>query len=116
MDTESIEPEVTYELFTKVDVRVGTVTKASNLGKSDKLLLLEVDFGALGSRQIVAGIAKSYMPESMVGRRVLGVVNLVPRKVFGVESHGMVLAAVSASGESLLLADCPGAPNGARIG
>lgn len=109
-------PEIAFDAFDKVDIRCGTVMTASKVEKSAKLLRLEVDLGVLGVRTIVSGIATSYMPESVVGMRVLVVANLAPRKMFGIESHGMLLAAPSASGECVLLAACPGAPNGARVG
>jgi len=91
------EPEepglVTYEEFCKVDLRMGEVLEAERVPKSDKLLKLQVDFGPLGKRQILAGVGKSYEPHTLVGLRLLFVVNLPPRKMMGLESHGMLLAA-----------------------
>jgi methionyl-tRNA synthetase len=107
---------ISYDDFKKIDLRTGTVTKAEKVAKADELLKLEVDFGPLGLRTIVSGLAKSWMPESIVGEKVLAVVNLAPRKLFGIESQGMILAVESGSGQSLLLPHCPGAPNGNQVG
>jgi methionyl-tRNA synthetase len=79
--------------FVKLDLRVALVQAAERVPKSDKLLRLEVDLGPLGTRQILAGIGKHYTPEQLLGRRVAVLANLPPRKMMGLESHGMVLAA-----------------------
>ncbi len=115
-EATDIKPEISIDTFNASDIRVGTITKADRIEKSVKMLRLEVFFGEkLGSKQIAAGIGKSYMPESLIGQRVLAVVNLVPVKVMGVESFGMLLVGDSESGESVLLATCPGAPDGVRL-
>ena len=80
------------EDFAKVEMRVGQVKSAERVAGADKLLKIMVDVGE-EVRQVVAGIAESYAPESLVGRKVVLVVNLAPRKLRGVESNGMVLAA-----------------------
>ncbi|MCL4821496.1 MAG: methionine--tRNA ligase [Vicinamibacteria bacterium] len=90
------------EDFVKVDLRVGLVKEAQRVPKSDKLLQMQVDLGS-EVRQIVAGIAEHYAPEQVVGRRIVVVANLAPRKLRGVESNGMVLAA-SPKGRAVLLA------------
>jgi methionyl-tRNA synthetase len=87
------KPPVTIDEFVKLDLRVAAVRQAERVPKSDKLLRLEVDLGPLGTRQILAGIGKHYTPEQLVGRRVAVLANLPPRKMMGLESHGMVLAA-----------------------
>jgi methionyl-tRNA synthetase len=84
---------VTIDDFVKLDLRVAQVQVAERVPKSDKLLRLEVDLGPLGTRQILAGIGKHYTPEQLIGRRVAVLANLPPRKMMGLESHGMVLAA-----------------------
>ncbi len=106
-------PEIVFDAFAKVDLRCGTITKAERIPKSDKLLKLEVNLGELGQRQIVAGIGKSYEPEGAVGLRVIVVANLVKKDVFGVTSHGMVLATKTEEGK-LMLPYCAG-PDGARL-
>jgi methionyl-tRNA synthetase len=106
-----------FEDFLKVDIRVGFIESAERVPKSDKLLKLQVDFGELGKRQILAGIGKSYAPEVVIGRRAAFVVNLAPRKMMGLESHGMILAAADWLGEDkvVVLAFETGKV-GARIG
>jgi methionyl-tRNA synthetase len=84
---------VTYDDFMKTDLRVGIVRTAERVPKSDKLLKLSVDVGEPEPRQIVAGIGKAVDPATLPGRRVVVVANLAPRKIFGLESRGMVLAA-----------------------
>jgi methionine--tRNA ligase beta chain len=69
------------------------VKVAERVAKSDKLLRLEIDLGALGMRQILAGIGKHYAPEDLIGKRIAVLANLPPRKMMGLESQGMVLAA-----------------------
>src|SRR5688572_33242608 len=79
--------------FAKVDLRVGTVLSAERVPKADKLLLLKVDLNEEQPRQVLAGIAQYYEPEKLVGRKVVIVANLKPRKLRGYESQGMVVAA-----------------------
>jgi methionyl-tRNA synthetase len=86
-----IKPEITFDDFAKVDLRVGTVLAAEAIPKSNKLLRLEIDMGE--KRTIVAGIAQHYAPEDLIGKQVVIVANLKPVKLMGVLSNGMVLAA-----------------------
>ena len=83
---------INYEDFVKIDIRIGTITSAENVKKSKKLIRLEVDFGELGKRQILTGIAEWYKPEELVGMQTTFVVNLEPRKLMGLESQGMIFA------------------------
>lgn len=83
---------ISFEDFLKVDVRAGWIESAERVPKSDKLLKLSVDFGPLGKRQILAGIGKQYSPETVTGEMAAFVVNLAPRKMMGLESHGMIMA------------------------
>jgi methionyl-tRNA synthetase len=85
--------DVTIDDFVKIDLRVAEVKSAERVPKSDKLLKLQVDLGPLGTRQILAGIGKHYAPEDLVGKRIAVIANLPPRKMMGLESQGMVLAA-----------------------
>jgi methionyl-tRNA synthetase len=88
--------------FGKLDLRVAEVRTAERVPKSDKLLRLEVDLGPLGTRQILAGIGKQYAPEDLIGKRIAVLANLPPRKMMGLESQGMVLAAGDGSVLSVL--------------
>ncbi len=108
METISIED------FLKIEMCVGSIVSAERVPKSEKLLKLQVDFGEAGQRQIVAGIGKNYEPEALAGQQVVAVLNLAPRKLMGVESHGMILAAHGA--ESLGLMVVPGVENGVHLG
>ncbi len=78
--------------FVKIDLRVAQILVAERIPKADKLLRLEVDLG-YEKRQILSGIAEWYTPEDLVGRRIVVIANLAPRKMRGLESHGMLLAA-----------------------
>lgn len=84
--------KITIDDFTKVDLRVGVVKSAERIQGADKLLKVLVDLGD-EVRQVLAGIAMSYAPEDLVGRKVVVVANLAPRKMRGLESNGMLLAA-----------------------
>ena len=90
--TPPLRPPVDIDEFAKIDLRVATVVKAEAIPKAKKLLKLEVDMGE--RRIIVAGIASFYRPEALVGRQVIIVANLKPAKLMGIESQGMLLAAV----------------------
>src|SRR6185503_16624686 len=79
--------------FSKIDLRVGEVRTAERIPKADKLLLITVDIGEEKPRQILAGIAQYYEPEKLIGRKIVVVSNLKPRKLRGYESQGMLLAA-----------------------
>lgn len=105
---------ITIDQFFETELRVATITAAEAIPKSSKLLKLTADLGEDEPRQLVAGIAKEYEPESLVGRQVVVVANLQPAKLMGIESQGMVLAA-SEDGPPVLLQ--PGAPvaNGTRV-
>jgi methionyl-tRNA synthetase len=101
--------------FTKVEMRVGVVQSAEKVAGADKLLKVMVDIGA-EVRQVVAGIAEAYKPEDLVGRRVLVVANLSPRKLRGVESNGMILAAsVGPEGKPVLCTFAEEVPAGTRL-
>jgi methionyl-tRNA synthetase len=94
-----IKPEITLDEFSRIDLRVATVTHAEQIPKAKKLLKLEVDMGQ--KRTLVAGIAEKYSPEEMIGKQVIVVANLKPAKLMGVVSNGMVVAAVDDSGPIL---------------
>jgi len=107
--------QITIDDFAKVELRVGTVLTAEKVEKADKLLRLTVDIGT-EVRQIVAGIAKAYAPEALVGRKVVIVANLAPRKLRGIESQGMIVAAsFGEQGTPALASFLEDVPNGARL-
>jgi len=102
--------------FAKVDLRVGQVLSAERIPKADKLLLLKIDAGEEQPRQILAGIAQYYEPEKLVGRKVVIVANLKPRKLRGYESQGMVVAAsYGEEGRPVIATFTEDVPNGARL-
>ena len=102
--------------FAKVDLRVGEVKTAERIPKADKLLLLSVDIGEEKPRQLLAGIAQYYDPETLIGRKIVVVANLKPRKMRGYESQGMLLAAsVGDEGKPVLATFTEEVPNGARL-
>jgi methionyl-tRNA synthetase len=109
------EPQhITIDDFIKVDLRVAQILVAERVPKADKLLRLEVDLG-YEKRQILAGIAQYYEPEKLVGRKIIIVANLAPRKMRGLESNGMLLAASLPDGAPVLAGFLEDAPLGARL-
>ncbi len=113
---EGVATFITIEDFIKVELKVGQVLTAERVPKSDKLLRFTVDVGEPEPRQILAGIAEHYEPEKMVGRKLVIVSNLKPRKLRGFESQGMVLAAsVGDEGRPVLATFAEDVPNGARL-
>ena len=110
----SPEGKISIEDFAKVELRVGQVKVAEKVKGADKLLRLEVDLGT-EIRQVVAGIAEAYSPETLVGRKVVIVVNLAPRKLRGLESNGMIVAASPEGGKPVLAAFLEDVPVGTRL-
>jgi methionyl-tRNA synthetase len=94
----AVKPEIVFDDFAKIDLRVGTIVAASKVEKADKLLQLSLDLG-FETRTIVSGIAQHFEPEAIVGKQVTVVVNLAPRKMRGIESNGMILMAEDANGK-----------------
>ena len=106
---------ITIEDFMKVELRVAEIISAEPLPKSNKLLKLQVSLGEeLGQRQVLAGIAKHYNPEDLIGRKIIVVANLQPAKLMGEESQGMLLAA-DGQDDIILLTPSKDAPLGARV-
>ncbi len=106
---------ITIDDFAKIELRVGQVKVAEKVKGTDKLLRLEVDLGT-EVRQVVAGIAKAYDPEKLIGRKVVIVANLAPRKLRGLESQGMIVAAsLGDEGVPVLAGFLEDVPNGARL-
>jgi methionyl-tRNA synthetase len=112
---EPPSPKIDIEDFVKVDLRVGQVLSAERVKGADKLLHLKVDIGEPEPRTIVAGIATVYEPEKIVGRKVVIVANLHPRKLRGIESNGMIVAASLEGGKPILAGFLEEVPIGSRL-
>ena len=109
-----LKPEIVYDDFAKMDIRIGTITEAERVPKSDKLLKLKVDDG-MGGRQILSGIAKHFAPEDIIGKQVTFLANLAPRKMMGHESQGMILMAEDRDGKLALIAPGDAVWNGGGV-
>ena len=106
---------ISYDDFAKMDIRIGTILSAEKMPKADKLLILKVDTG-IDQRTIVSGIAQSFNPEEIIGKRVTVLANLAPRKLRGVESQGMILMVENAEGKYRFIAPDGGEiANGAEV-
>jgi len=117
-ENKKVEPQkemATFEDFTKMDLRAGTIVEATKMPKADKLLVLKVDTG-LDIRTIVSGIAESFKAEEIIGKKVTVLINLAPRKLRGVESQGMILMTENSEGKLVFLnPDTEGVENGTVI-
>ncbi|MCC9072542.1 methionine--tRNA ligase [Flavobacterium sp. F-65] len=116
---ESKQPEpqkdlIQFEDFAKMDIRVGTILEAEKMPKANKLLVLKVDTG-IDVRTIVSGIAESFTPEEIIGKRVSVLANLAPRALRGVESQGMILMTTNAEGKLVFINPDADAPNGETV-
>jgi methionyl-tRNA synthetase len=106
---------ITFDEFAKMDIRVGTILEAEKMPKANKLLILKVDTG-IDVRTIVSGIAESFSPEEIIGKRVTVLVNLAPRNLRGIESQGMILMTNNAEGKLVFVnPDAEGVGNGVTI-
>lgn len=112
---DDVKEVCSFEDFEKVDIRCGEVVECKPVPKS-KLLELKVYFGELGTKTILAGIAKHYDATGIVGQRVVAVVNLPPREMKGIISEGMILCATSADNSAIMLLQCMGQVLGAKVG
>ena len=110
-----LDAKIGIEDFAKVDLRVGLVVSAERVKGADKLLHLKVDIGEGEPRTLMAGIAEAYTPEQLLGRKVVIVANLAPRKLRGVESNGMIVAASVEGGKPVLAGFLEDIPIGARL-
>jgi methionyl-tRNA synthetase len=117
-ENKKAEPQkeaIQFEDFAKMDIRVGTILEAEKMPKANKLLILKVDTG-IDVRTIVSGIAESFKPEDIIGKKVTVLVNLAPRNLRGVESQGMILMTTNAEGKLVFVnADADGVANGETI-
>lgn len=106
---------ISYDDFAKMDIRIGTILEAEKMPKADKLLILKVDTG-IDKRTIVSGIAQSFAPEEIIGKKVTVLVNLAPRKLRGVESKGMILMVENSEGKyTFINPDADGITNGTEV-
>ncbi len=111
----TLPPTITIDDFVKVELRVATVLEAAPAPKGDKLLVLKVDLGT-EQRTILAGIRQHYSPEQMVGKQIIVVANLAPRKMMGLESQGMLLAAHDpATGKVIVLSPSEAVSAGSKV-
>jgi methionyl-tRNA synthetase len=113
-DVKPQKPLITYDDFSKMDIRLGTILEAKKVPQADKLLELRIDTG-IDQRTVVAGIAAQFSPEEVVGRQVCFLVNLEPRKLRGLVSQGMILMAEGPDGKLAFLKPDPSLPDGSDI-
>jgi methionyl-tRNA synthetase len=106
--------EITFDEFTRMDLRVGTILEAEKVAKTKKLIKLSIDLG-FEQRTIVSGIAEYYQPEELPGRKVCVLANLAPRNLRGIESQGMVLLSENPDGSLHFVEALKGAANGTQI-
>jgi methionyl-tRNA synthetase len=113
-ETVNLKPEIAFDDFAKIDLKIGTITAAEKVEKTDKLLKLEVDLG-FEKRTIVSGLALHFSPEAIVGKQVVVVANLAPRKMRGIESNGMILMAEDADGKLQFINPDTAVTNGSGV-
>ena len=109
-----IKPTIQFEDFAKIDLRTGTILEAVKVEKADKLLKLSIDLGT-EVRIIVSGIALHFKPEEIIGKQVIVVANLAPRKMRGIESNGMILMAADANGKLFFISPETMIPSGSSV-
>ena len=112
--TAVIKPEIQFDDFAKIDLKTGTITAAEKVDKADKLLKLVVDLG-FEKRTIVSGIALHFEPAAIIGKQVVVVTNLAPRKMRGIESNGMILMAENKEGKLIFVNPDEAADNGSGV-
>ncbi len=105
---------ITIDDFAKIELKVGTILEAEKIAESDKLIKLQVDLGEEQPRQILAGVKQWYEGEDLIGKQVIVVANLEPKKLMGYDSEGMLLAA-SCEDRPVFLTVSQPTPNGAKI-
>jgi methionyl-tRNA synthetase len=115
MDEKIEQKYLTIEEFSKIEARIGLVISAEAVEGSEKLLKLTLDFGEEKPRQILSGIKAWYEPKSLIGKKMLFVVNLAPRQMMGFESQGMLMAVDGLDGEPVFLIPEKEVPLGAKV-
>ena len=108
--------EIPFDTFAQCKMQVARVLECVKVEKSNKLLQFRLSFGRDGERTILSGIAKYYQPEELVGRQVVAITNLAPRKIAGIESQGMILSALDDAGNLRLMTGAEGVEDGAIVG
>ena len=114
MKAEEAKPNVSFEQFSAMDIRIGTILEAEKVAKTKKLLKLKIDTG-LDQRTIVSGIAEYYEPEQIIGKQVSVLINLEPREIKGILSQGMILMSESSDGNLSFVAPSAGVKNGSVV-
>jgi len=114
MKSEEAKPNVSFEQFSAMDIRIGTILEAEKVAKTKKLLKLKIDTG-LDQRTIVSGIAEYYEPEQIIGKQVSVLINLEPREIKGILSQGMILMSESSDGNLSFVAPSAGVKNGSVV-
>ncbi len=114
MKAEEAKPNVSFEQFSAMDIRIGTILEAEKVAKTKKLLKLKIDTG-LDQRTIVSGIAEYYEPEQIIGKQVSVLINLEPREIKGILSQGMILMSESSDGNLSFVAPSALFPNGSTV-
>ncbi|HBI81484.1 MAG TPA: methionine--tRNA ligase subunit beta, partial [Bacteroidales bacterium] len=109
-----LKSSISYDEFSKMDIRVAKVLEAERVPKTQKLLKLKIDTG-VDTRTIVSGIAEYFTPEQMVGKQILVLANLEPRTIRGIESYGMILMAEDADGKLQLVIPADSVSNGSTV-
>ena len=110
----SVKPAIVFDDFAKIDLKTGTILSAEKVAKADKLLKLEIDLG-FAVRTIVSGIAQHFEPADIVGKQVVVVANLAPRKMRGIESNGMILMAEDKAGKLHFVSPANTIENGSGV-
>ena len=110
-----VKDEIQFDDFTKIDLRTATILEAEKVEKADKLLKLKVDTG-VDVRTVVSGIAESFSPEEIIGKQVMILLNLAPRKIRGIESQGMLLLTTKPDGKLSFVTPDETVENGIEIG
>ncbi|HOD89630.1 MAG TPA: methionine--tRNA ligase subunit beta [archaeon] len=105
-ELDYLKPNISYNDFSKLDLRVGKIINAETVKDSKKLLKLLIDFGSF-QRQVIAGIGTKYKPEDLINKQVPVIINMEPRKLMGLESQGMILAIGDEDVDALLFPSVP---------
>lgn len=106
--------KINYETFSKIELRTATIIQAEKVEGTDKLIKMNVDLG-YEQRQLVAGIGHQYTPEELIGKQIIVVANLEPRKLRGIESNGMILAVENKDGKIILITTAEKTDDGLKV-
>jgi methionyl-tRNA synthetase len=109
-----VRENISYDEFSKMDIRTGTILEAEKVAKTKKLLKLKIDTG-IDQRTVVSGIAEFFQPEEIIGKQVSILVNLAPRNIKGIDSQGMILMAEDADGKLVFLSPSEKVKNGSEV-